>query len=90
MIEQHDFTLHFLLPVSEPADTALPARERERAFAADQIRTLLAFVTLYQNGRQLAPDSFSIVNAPSRVHPLELVSTTGEEEAGLDDPGGIR
>lgn len=64
----HDFTLHFEI-VAEPAPPADQSpREIERAFAVRQIEILLDFVTLYQNGKPVRPDAFSIANAPQVIH----------------------
>lgn len=63
-----DFTLHFEIPVHTSLSKATSPRELERAFAQEQIATLLKFVTLYQDGQALRPDAFSIVNAPGSIY----------------------
>lgn len=68
-----DFTLHFDIPPAALPDTVSPS-ELERAFAVQQIHILLEFVTLYENGQPVRPDSFSIVNAPDVVHLLGAAS----------------
>jgi hypothetical protein len=55
-----------------------PEQELVR-FAERQIRTLLSFVTLYQDGRVVAPDAFAVVNRPERVVPLSLDAERSEE-----------
>ena len=64
-----DFTLHFELPAHTVITSTDPI-ELERAFAREQIQTLLEFVTLYQDGQPMRPDSFTIVNAPGVIHAL--------------------
>ena len=73
----NDFTLHFDIPLAdgETGPAAQGQADLERAFAREQIRILLEFVTLYQDGKPVVPDGFSIVNAPEKVHAL----TDGEE-----------
>jgi hypothetical protein len=72
-MKARDFTLHFEIPSEATATNNGTPEDIERAFAARQIEILLNFVTLYENGRTIRPDGFSIVNAPDIVHsyPLE-------------------
>lgn len=73
-----DFTLHFDIPnVGERPD--LNQAEMERAFAREQIRILLDFVTLYQDGKPLNPDAFSIVSQPTEQYELTDAQTVQHE-----------
>ena len=64
-----EFTLKFGLDVTARRESrsGMSPEAREQAFARDQIQILLRYLTLYENGRALNPDSFSIVNAPDRI-----------------------
>jgi hypothetical protein len=67
-MSDHDFTMHFEIPVEPPVLAGQSSQDIERAFAARQIEILLQFVTLYQNGKPVRPDAFAIVNAPELIH----------------------
>ncbi len=73
-----DFTLHFDLP-DGGARQDLSQAEMEHAFAIEQIQILLDFVTLYQDGKALNPDAFSIVNRPGQLHDLAVASEAQHE-----------
>ena len=68
-----DFTLRFGLDVADRrnARASLSPQAREQDFAREQIRILLRYVTLHQNGRRLDPDGFAIVTSPDDVIDLD-------------------